>query len=247
MSRGFQLANVDVGILQDPKCVKLIKLVPDEGERASTMLVYEQTMFESWRVGERVTASEAEILWEPTETRVAALQKVGLLDDEGRVTESAWDKHYGEALRRIEQRREAGRIGGHASAAKRKHGSPAASPPPKRRRSNGEAPPNLTPADPPSPKGEAGVGRAGQRLVAPARPPVLMDRLGEAETESLEVMLRGLPENDGRRGPIEAELLRRRAVGIREPPDLRDPAQAIFGELGAKWVSGDRLDGGSHA
>jgi DNA modification methylase len=112
MSRGFQLANVDVGILQDPKMVRLTKLVRDDGECAITILVYEQTMFESWRVGERVTAAEAEILWEPTQARVVVLKKVGLLDDEGRVTESAWEKYYGAALARSQQRSEAGRKGG---------------------------------------------------------------------------------------------------------------------------------------
>ena len=70
-----------------------------------------------------------------------------------------------------------------------------------------------------------------------------MDHLGEAETESLEVMLRGLPENDGRRGAIQAELTRRQGSGSRAPPDLRDEAEAIFGELGAEWVSDDRPDG----
>jgi hypothetical protein len=246
MSRGFQLANVDVGILQDPKMVKLIKLVPDEGERAATVLVYEQTMLESWRVGERVTATEAEILWEATEARVSVLQRVGLLDDEGRVTESAWEKYYGAALRRIEKRSSAGRMGGLASWSKRKRSSSDASPPPERPSSNGRAAVNLTPADPPSPKGEAGKGRVGQRSNAPTRPPVLMDRLEDAETGSLEVMLRDLPDNDGRRGPIEAELSRRLASGIRAPPDLREEAEAIFGELGATWVH-DGDEGPSHA
>jgi hypothetical protein len=89
VSRGFQLANVDVGILQDPKFTKLMKVVPDEGERAYVILVYFQTMLESWRVGDRVTAVEAEILWEPTDERIAALRTVGLLDEDGRVTASA--------------------------------------------------------------------------------------------------------------------------------------------------------------
>lgn len=169
MSRGFQLANVDVGVLQDPKVIKLAKHVPDEGERACTILVYLQTMLESWRVGARVTAVEAEILWEPSEERVTALRRVGLLTDDGRVTESAWEKYYGPALERSERRRESGRKGGIASATGRKRGSSTASAGLQHRSSDGEASLDLTPADPPSPRSG---GRAGASISRrPDRPP----------------------------------------------------------------------------
>lgn len=225
MSRGFQLANVDVGILQDPKMIKLAKYVPDEGERAYTELIYFQTMLESWRVGERVTALEAEILWEPTDGRVAALQKVGLLTDDGRVTESAWATYYGAALERSERRRTAGKKGGLASGRRRKQSSTSASASLQQSSSGASAKPNLTPADPPSPEGEAGGGRAGLRVMdAPARPPVHMNHLDEADTAAIETMLRNLSAGDGRRRQLQAELESRRTAD-RQRSDSRAGAR----------------------
>ena len=72
MSRGFLLANIDVNLLADPKMLKLARLVPEEGERACTILVYLQTVLQSWHDGRRLTVEEAEGLWAPTLDRIEA-------------------------------------------------------------------------------------------------------------------------------------------------------------------------------
>jgi len=47
---------------------------------------------------------------------------------------------------------------------------------------------------------------------APARPPVRMDRLDEADTHAIETMLHGLAPADGRRHRLQAELAARQAT-----------------------------------
>ena len=252
--RGFLLANLSVGLLTDPKVLKLARLVPDEGELACTILVYLQTVLQSWQDGRRLSVAEAEGVWEPTVARCGALRTVGLIDDEERVPESAWEKYYGPALERSEKRSKAGRKGGRASArargqrsgaapAKPRRGSSDASAKPQQRSTDGVAAPNLT-ADPPSPKGEAGGGRVGQRVVAaPTRPPVSMDRLSEAETRAIEAMLDGLSENDARYRKLKAELERRREAT--RPPvenaDL-DIDQLDLDDTGLRYLPGEETD-----
>jgi len=254
--RGFLLANLSVGLLTDPKVLKLARVVPDEGERACTILVYLQTVLQSWQDGRRLSVAEAEGVWEPTRARCEALRTVGLIDDEERVPESAWEKYYGPALERSEKRSKAGRKGGLASARTRAQGSGDAPDKPKRRSGDapsrsrrrstkGEAAPNLTPADHPSPKGEAGGGRVGQRVeIAPTRPAVHMERLAEADTHDLEVMLHQLPEADGRRRALRAELAGRRDAGAHrsEGSDLTTVAESVFAELGFRDQAAGKPD-----
>ena len=61
-NRGFQLANLDVGLLADPKFLKLVALVPDEGERACTTLVdarYCDVVVARWETFTGLTAEKA--------------------------------------------------------------------------------------------------------------------------------------------------------------------------------------------
>ncbi len=112
MSKGFLLANMDVGLLTDPKLLRLGKLLPDEGERACAITVYIQTVLQSWHDGQRLTIEEAEGLWEPTPERIAALVAAKLVDAEHRIPEKAWVTYYVPALERSERRRASGRQGG---------------------------------------------------------------------------------------------------------------------------------------
>jgi hypothetical protein len=147
VSRGFQLANIDVGLLADPKFLKLLRLVPDDGERACAILIYLQTVLQSWQDGRRLTVAEAEGLWEATPERIKALVAARLIDAEHRILESAWERFYVPALERAEQRREAGRKGGVASGKGRKQRSSDASATQRRPSNAGRASPDLTPAD----------------------------------------------------------------------------------------------------
>lgn len=57
---GPMRADVDVHLLHDPKILRLHQRVPDEHERAVTVLVYLETLLASWR-GSRSSATKAPI------------------------------------------------------------------------------------------------------------------------------------------------------------------------------------------
>jgi hypothetical protein len=214
---GLLRADIDVGLLLDPKFVRLLRLMPDNGERAITVLVYVQTLLASWREGRRMTAVEAEALWEVTPERMAVLHTLGLLDAQGRVPKHAWERWFEPARARISRRREAGRLAGLRSGEVRSRkaafGGRTAKPSLNGRSTNVQRSRTITEPSQPPPPTVAGGGSGGAGPVeGPPRPPVNMSHLDRASTEAIETMLAGLAERDGRRRALREELLRRDTV-----------------------------------
>jgi len=104
MSRddGFAVADVDTGLMSDPKVVRLAKRHPTVAGEA--MAAYVATVLASWKAGDRVTVEDAVPVW--LQTHEAALRDVGLLDDEGKVPVSVWDGWYGPARGRRDAKRD---------------------------------------------------------------------------------------------------------------------------------------------
>ena len=110
---GFQIADIDVGLLSDPKVRRLWRLLRDQGLMCEALMLFVSTLLESWSSGCRVAVDEAMPMWlEPSDGVLEALRKADLLTPDGRVSESGWVAWFGPASARREQRREAGRAGG---------------------------------------------------------------------------------------------------------------------------------------
>ena len=117
MSRpdGFQIADIDVGLLDDPKFRRLWRDLHDQGLMCEAVVLFVSTLLESWSSGLRVPVDEAMPIWlDPTDGVLEGLRRVGLLTSEGFVSESGWSAWFGPAAARREQRRTAGRAGGKA-------------------------------------------------------------------------------------------------------------------------------------
>jgi hypothetical protein len=114
-SEGFPIADVDVGILDDPKVRALVRSTKDEALVARAMVAYMAVVTGSWGRGERVTLEDAVPLWiNSVEDLAERLASVGLLDAEGRIPERSWESWFRPAWDRREERRESGRKGGYA-------------------------------------------------------------------------------------------------------------------------------------
>ncbi len=140
MSRddGFRIADVDVGILDDPKVRQLVRATRDEGLVSRCLVGYLACVTSSWGRGERVGLQDAAPLWLTNLEELGThLAEAGLLDADARVPQAAWNRWFGPAVGRRQKRQRAGRKGGLASHA-------AASP--KHTSSNGRA--SLNPTDP---------------------------------------------------------------------------------------------------
>jgi hypothetical protein len=177
MSRedGFSTADVDPGLMHDPKMIALARQAHDAGLTMSCVGLYLATLLASWRDGDRVSIEDAAPAWwsDPIDPFRARLEDVGLLDADGCVPPHAWDAWFGPARDRRELRREAGRRGGEASA--------------KRRSSTATAPLEhaLSGAEPVSPTGTPAAdrpaepvppsGSAGLRLVANGMNPAIVN------------------------------------------------------------------------
>lgn len=114
-SEGFPIADVDVGILDDPKVRALVRSTRDEALVARTMVAYMAVVTSSWGRGERVTLEDAVPLWiTGIDDLSERLTAVGLLDAEARIPERSWTSWFQPAWDRREERRESGRKGGYA-------------------------------------------------------------------------------------------------------------------------------------
>jgi len=112
-SEGFPIADIDVGILDDPKVRALVRSTRDEAVVARAIVGYLAVVTSSWGRGERVTLEDAVPLWVTTTADISErLVAVGLLDEDTRVPERAWKSWFGPAWDRREERRESGRKGG---------------------------------------------------------------------------------------------------------------------------------------
>lgn len=124
MSRdnGFTLADIDTGLYADAKVRRLARLLRDPRETAVHVALYEALLLGSWADGERVTLEDAAPAWwlDPVDDIAANLEKVHLIDAEGRIPEHAWESFYLPAWERRERRRHSGKLGGQLSSAQRR-------------------------------------------------------------------------------------------------------------------------------
>lgn len=127
---GFPTADVDVGLLADDR---VLDAVERSGSR--TLVAYLAVLTTSWARGERVQLATAirrtsaiYRLEEVLDELLATLVDVGLLDADGRIPATTWASWYGAAAGRRQLRREAGRRGGMAKAARRASSSDARGP-----------------------------------------------------------------------------------------------------------------------
>lgn len=122
MSRdeGFRIADVDVGLLDDPKVRALVRSTRDEGTVARCLVGYVGTVLSSWARGERVGLNDASPLWLTGLDELAEqLAGAGLLDASGRIPERAWASWFVPAKDRQEATRERWR---RAAAGRRRGG-----------------------------------------------------------------------------------------------------------------------------
>lgn len=107
---GFPVADLDVGLMNDPKVKALVRRQHDEKLSTKSLLLYLTLVLESWGAGERLTLDQAAPLWITGDlaTLAADLEAVGLVDADGRLPETSWTSWYGVA----DSRRTASRNGG---------------------------------------------------------------------------------------------------------------------------------------
>ena len=138
---GFPSADVAVDLFHDPKVIALARRDQDEHVTATNVALYVALVLASWAAGDRIPLDEAIPAWwlgTADEAR-AKLHAVGLIDDESRVTLSAWESWFIPAFNRREKRKESGAQGGRRSWESRRD---------KRRRSDTSPLPN--PSVPPA-------------------------------------------------------------------------------------------------
>lgn len=119
MSRdGFAIADVDTGIMADPKILCLARRLRDSAATMAAVGLYHAVVLASWKAGERVTLEDSAPAWwlDPIDEPAAALVAVGLLDDEHRIPEHAWDGWFAPARDRRQRFRDLGAKGGRAKA-----------------------------------------------------------------------------------------------------------------------------------
>lgn len=119
MSRGdgFEIADTDTGMLSDPKVVALARRLRDAAKTMTAIGLYDAVRLGSWGCGRRLTLEETLPGWwlDPIDEWVAHLIAVGLLDDEHRIPEHAWQGWYGPAFARRQRYRDLGSRGGLAA------------------------------------------------------------------------------------------------------------------------------------
>lgn len=109
MSRddGFGHADVDVGLLDDPKVRQLIRSTRDESLIARCLVAYTAVVLASWERGAPVSLEDAAPLWltglEDIGERLIA---VGLLGDDKRIPPKPWEAWFGVAVARRERGRD---------------------------------------------------------------------------------------------------------------------------------------------
>lgn len=109
MSRddGFGHADVDVGLLDDPKVRQLIRSTRDESLIARCLVAYTAVVLASWERGAPVSLEDAAPLWlTGLEDIGERLMAVGLLGDDNRIPPKPWEAWYGVAVERRERGRE---------------------------------------------------------------------------------------------------------------------------------------------
>lgn len=110
MSRdaGFVVADIDTGLMSDPKVVALARRLQSADGTAAHLALYLAVVLESWAGGDRVSIETAAPAWWLAEldTPKANLAAVGLLDADGRIPEHVWLGWYEPAAGRRDASRE---------------------------------------------------------------------------------------------------------------------------------------------
>lgn len=110
MSRaaGFSRADIDTGLLADPKVVRLVRQVRDPNAIAVATCLYVGLVLASWKAGERVTLDESLPAWflDPVDDVRAALAAAELVDADGRIPAHAWESWYDPAYSSREKLRD---------------------------------------------------------------------------------------------------------------------------------------------
>lgn len=121
---GFARADIDTSLLDDPKIKALVRSVDmDDSSAARAIVLYVSVVLASWAHGERVPAVDAAPIWLNIGlVDVKSLVSLGLLDDDERIPNEAWETWYGPAQERRRIARAAGREGGLAKSRKRGSG-----------------------------------------------------------------------------------------------------------------------------
>jgi hypothetical protein len=110
---GFRTADVDTGLLDDPKMRALWRSLRDPAAMSRAVVAYLAAVLSSWRTGERVTAEDAAPLWsEPDPDVLDAMTTAGLLDAEHRIPAHVWTSWYEPAAERQQNFRASNRLGG---------------------------------------------------------------------------------------------------------------------------------------
>ena len=104
MSRGlgFEVADTDTGLMADPKVLALARRLRDATRTGAAVALYDAVRLASWKAGQRLTLEETAPGWwlDPIDELAAALEAVGLIDDEHRIPAHAWAGWYGPAVER---------------------------------------------------------------------------------------------------------------------------------------------------
>jgi len=119
MSRdsGFAVADLDTGLLSDPKVLRLVRRARAEeapdAVPATALLLYVSLVLSSWEAGERLPFDDGlPAFWiDDGINYQTALTNAGLLDAEGRIPEASWESWFGPARDRRDAARTAGREG----------------------------------------------------------------------------------------------------------------------------------------
>jgi hypothetical protein len=106
-ARRFRNADVDTGLIDDPKLRRLVRGSGDEGTAARAIVGYIATLLTSWDQGDRVSLEDAAPAWlTDLDDLRARLAEAGLLDSDGRIVEHAWASWYAPAATRLKQTQE---------------------------------------------------------------------------------------------------------------------------------------------
>jgi hypothetical protein len=105
---GFDIADVDVGLLEDPKFRQLARAHAGEEELiARCAIAYVALVLASWEEGDRVTLEDAAPAWlTDLPTLAIALVEHRLVDVEARIPLASWEAWFTPASERREASRE---------------------------------------------------------------------------------------------------------------------------------------------
>lgn len=107
---GFARMDWDVNFWTSPKVSRLFReMGRDNPATYPTLAAYQMTVIASWRDGYRVALADAvPLFWtdaHDAQQALSDLQRVGLLDRDGKVPEEVWERWHGPAARSAYQRK----------------------------------------------------------------------------------------------------------------------------------------------